>query len=439
MKYGLIRATLWAGSFLVLALVPMFLAYLGPVAPRTFWTEVGVGLGFVGLGVMLLQFLLTGRYRWVATTFGLDSMLQFHRQMGLVAVGFILAHPTLLFLSDPTYLEYLDPRVQFPRALALAGVTGALLLLLATSLWRLSFRLSYEWWRALHGLLAIFVVFVGTVHVLQVGHYVSGVWKQIAFVALGAGAVILVLNTRVVRPWRMRRRPWRVEAVQEERGDASTLVLTSEEHAGMSFLPGQFAWLTLGETPFTLQQHPFSFSSSAEAAPSRLAFTIKGDGDFSSRVGTVRPGTSAFLEGPYGYFVPNPDPGMGCVMIAGGVGVTPFRSMLRTFADRGDPRELHLIFANVSPDQVIFHEELEELKARLHLTVTHVLEDPPEGWEGESGLIDRDLLERHLPDNPEAFEYFICGPEPLMNIAESALRELGIPQKRLLSERFNMV
>jgi predicted ferric reductase len=248
-----------------------------------------------------------------------------------------------------------------------------------------------------------------------------------------------VVNTRVIRPWRMRQRPWRVEEVHEERGDASTLVLVPEGHAGMTFLPGQFAWLTLGETPFTLQQHPFSFSSSAQAAPNRLAFTIKEDGDFSSEARTVRPGTSAFLEGPYGYFVPEADPGMGCVMIAGGVGVTPFRSMLRTFADRGDPRELHLIFANVSPDQVIFFEELEELRGRLHLTVVHVLEDPPEGWEGESGLIDRELVKRHLPGNPLEFEYFICGPEPMMNIAESALRDLGIPQKRILSERFNMV
>ena len=439
MKYSLARAIFWVVSFLVLATAPMLVAYLGPIAPRTFWVEVGVGVGFVGLGIMLFQFLLTGRYAGVATAFGLDSMLQFHRQMGLAAVGFILLHPVLLFLSDPTYLEYLDPRVQLPRALALAGVTGALILLLATSLWRLSFRLSYEWWRAIHGLLATFVVFVGIVHILQVGYYVSDVWKQATFIALGAGAVALVVNTRILRPWRMRQRPWRVDAVHEEGGDASTLVLVPEGHPGMHFRPGQFAWLTLGDTPFTLQQHPFSFSSSADAAPGRLAFTIKGDGDFSSGARAIRPGTSAFLEGPYGYFVPKEDPGMGCVMIAGGVGATPFRSMLRTFADRGDPRELHLILANESQDQVIFREELEDLKARLHLAVVHVLEDPPKEWEGESGLIDRDLLARHLPQNPLEFEYFICGPEPMMDIAESALRGLGIPQKRILSERFNMV
>ncbi|MEX2467779.1 MAG: ferric reductase-like transmembrane domain-containing protein [Gemmatimonadota bacterium] len=75
---------------------------------------------------------------------GLDSMLQFHRQMGLVAAVFILAHPTLLFVTDPTYLEYLDPRVLLVRAIALAAAIGALLLLVAASMWRLTFRLSYE-------------------------------------------------------------------------------------------------------------------------------------------------------------------------------------------------------------------------------------------------------------------------------------------------------
>jgi predicted ferric reductase len=438
-KYGLVRALLWVLLFVLGVTAPMLLAYTGSVPPRGLWVEVGVGLGFVGLGILLLQFLLTGRYGGVATSFGLDSMLQFHRQIGLVATVFVLAHPAVLFLADPTYLEYLDPRVNLPRALALAGVTAALLLLVASSLWRLAFRLSFEAWRALHGFLAIFVLFVGIVHALQVGHYVSGPWKPGLFVALGVGAVALVVNVRVVRPWRRRGKPYVVQEVREERGDASTLVLSPEGHPGMRFRPGQFAWITLGDSPFSLQQNPYSFSSSADAAPEHLAFTIQEEGDFSQRARQASPGTRAFLEGPFGFFVPEADPGLGCVMIAGGVGVTPFRSMLRTFAERGDPRQLLLIHCNVSPDQALFFEELELLKARLHLRVVHVLEEPPQGWEGEAGLLDRELLARHLPADPAAQEYFICGPEPLMDIAESALKELGVPQRRILSERFDMV
>jgi len=439
MKYGLARALLWAILFLAAVTAPLALAYRGPSPAREFWVEVGVALGFVGFGILLLQFLLTGRHQWVATSFGLDSMLQFHRTMGLVAAVFVLSHPLILFLTDPVYLEYLDPRVNLLRALGLAGVTGALILLLASSLWRLTFRLSYERWRIVHGVLATFVIFMGTTHILQVGYYVSEPWQQVVFVALGAVALGLVLDARVLRPWRMRRRPWRVEEVQHERGDASTLVLVPEGHRGMAFGPGQFAWITLGDSPFSLQQHPFSFSSSAVQAPGRVAFTIKEAGDFSTRARRTEPGTRAWLEGPFGYFVPDTDPAIGCVMIAGGVGITPFRSMLRTFADRNDPRDVRLIYCNVSLDSVIFYEELEALQSRLALTVVHVLEEAPDDWDGETGLLTRELLERHLPMDREGFEYFICGPEPLMNIAEAGLKELGLSQSQVLSERFNMV
>jgi predicted ferric reductase len=443
MKYSLARAALWLTVFLAICVAPMVVAYLGPAPARTFWVEVAVGLGFVGFAMMALQFILTGRYHSIATRFGLDSMLQFHRQIGLVAFYFILAHPIILFLADPAYLAYLDPRENWMRALSLSAATVALILLIATSLWRLTFRLSYEWWRLLHGVFAFGIMVVGVTHILQVGYYVASFWQQAVFVAAAAGAVGLLLNTRLARPWRMRGRPYRVvevlEEIHYEHDVAWSLALEPDGHPGMTFRPGQFAWITLQKTPFSMQQNPYSFASSAEDAPGRIEFTVKVEGSFSESVGEAQPGWRAYLEGPYGYFVPDPDPDVGCVFIVGGVGVTPAMSMLRTFADRDDRRDLHLIYANVARPEVIFWNEIERLEKILNLTVTHVLENPPAGWDGEEGLLDKEMIERLLPEHPNRYEYFICGPEPLMNIAERSLLELGIEQRRVLSERFNMV
>lgn len=325
------------------------------------------------------------------------------------------------------------------RALALSGVTGALILLVVTSLWRLTVRLSYEWWRLVHGTLAAFVLLIGIVHPIQVGHYVAGPWLPGLFGAMGVGALVLLVNTRVIRPWRVRKRPWRVVEVRQERAGAATLVMEPEGHEGFRFEPGQFAWITLNDTPFTLQQHPYSFSSSADASPGRLEFTIKGDGDFSTWARQVDPGLTAFLEGPYGAFVPPRGPEVGCIMLVGGVGVTPCMSMLRTFADRKVGRPLVLFYANEDLDAVIFREEIEELRERLDLRVVHVLEEPPEDWDGEEGFVDRDLLARQLPDDGRVYDHFICGPEPMMDSVEEALLALGVPQRRILSERFNMV
>jgi len=333
--------------------------------------------------------------------------------------------------------------VNFMRAISLSAALAALVLLIATSLWRLSFGLSYEWWRVLHGVFAFGIMIVGVAHILQVGYYVAEFWKQALFVLFTAAAVGLLINTRFIRPWRMKKRPYRVtelrKEIDHEDGDAWTLALTPDGHGGMRFEAGQFAWITLQQTPFSLQQHPYSFASSAEDAPELLEFTVKVAGDFSASVGDAEPGWCAFLEGPYGYFVPDPDPSVGAVMIVGGVGVTPCMCMLRTFADRDDPRDVHLIYANVSLEETIFYEEIETLRERRNVRVSHVLEEPPEDWDGEEGLLDKEMLDRLIPDRKNDYEYFICGPKPMMDVAEQSLLELGVEQHRILSERFQMV
>lgn len=114
---------------------------------RGFWIEFGVGLGFAGLVGLCLQFVLTARFSRVAAVYGQDAMLQFHRQMDIVAAVFILVHHTLLLVVEPAFLEFLDPRANLPRALALSFVLIALGLLVIPSLWRKRLGIPYEWWR----------------------------------------------------------------------------------------------------------------------------------------------------------------------------------------------------------------------------------------------------------------------------------------------------
>src|SRR5690606_20330356 len=137
---------------------------------------------------------------------------------------------------------------------------------------------------------------------------------------------------------RMRRLPWRVEEVRGGRDDSWTLRLLPRGHDGMDFRPGQFAWLSLGDSPWTMQQHPFSMTSSADEEGA-VEFTIKALGDFTSTIQDVEAGSRAWLEGPYGVFTWKPGQcPEGAVFITGGVGITPVMSMLRTARDRGPPQ-----------------------------------------------------------------------------------------------------
>lgn len=432
-------AAMWISVYLALTLVPLVLLLIPPVPPsRGFWIEFSAALGFVGFAMMVVQFALTARFKPLGAPFGNDTILQFHRQTGIIAVVLVLAHPVIAILTNPRFIEFYDPRVNAPRAGALSIVTVALVLLILLTLRRRSFGISYERWRLIHGVLGILVVTIGLAHIMMVGYSLTTLWKQALWVLATGAAFYLLLHVRVFKPMAMERKPYRVADVREERGNCTTLALTPDGHAGMQFRPGQFAWLTLGETPYTLQQHPFSFSSSA-AAPERLEMTIKNLGDFTSTIRHIKPGTKAFLEGPYGGFtVDQHAPGI--VIIAGGVGITPGMSILRTARDRSDTRPFILIYGTRDIDYTPFREELEQLSREINLKVIHVLEQPTEPWHGERGFMTRDVLSKHLDESSiQTFHFLVCGPEVMMDAVETSLLRMGVAAHRLKSERFNIV
>jgi predicted ferric reductase len=216
----------------------------------------------------------------------------------------------------------------------------------------------------------------------------------------------------------MLRRPYRIAEVRKERGDTTTLVMEPDGHPGFRFRPGQFGWLTLWGSPFKITGHPFSFSSSAAATDGRVAMTIRNLGDFTSGIPKVPVGQRVYLDGPYGAFTIGKPADMH-VLIAGGIGVTPMMSMIRTLADQGDRRPVVLLYGAQDWDSITFREELEALKARLDLNAA--------------------MFKRHLPPPYADHEYFICGPNVMMDAIEKALGEMNVPMSKYHSERYSFV
>ncbi len=255
----------------------------------------------------------------------------------------------------------------------------------------------------------------------------------------GGSAILSYLHVRVVRPWKMRRYLYRVAEVREERGDSATIALEPVGHTGMTFRAGQYAWLTLGDSPFTLQQNPYSFSSSDQLSPRRLEFTAKELGDFSERIMCAKVGTNAFLEGPYGLFCLDDD-SPGAIFIVGGIGITPAISILRSARDRRDQRPFIVFYGNSKWDELAFRRELDSLQQQLNLRVVHVLSgaDDDPNWQGETGYITQDILRRHIGEQERDYPVFVCGPEPMMDSVEKALLAMEIPLHHIRAERFDI-
>jgi predicted ferric reductase len=422
-----------------LSLTPLLVAFVYRDHPsRDFWTEFSVALGFVALAMISLQFAITARFRHIAAPYGIDIVLRFHRQISILAVALAVVHPLILFATRDDALGLLNILAAPWRARFAVAATLALLVLIAVSVWRRRLRLLYEHWRTAHGVLAVVALACALVHIELVGWYVDLPWKRLLWAVMTLAVVCLLLYVRFVVPLRLLRLPWVVDEVVGERGRAWTLVLRPVGHPGMRFLPGQFAWLTIGRSPFAIEDHPFSFSSSAEDRE-RIAMTIKEAGDFTDAVGTLTPGTPAYVEGPHGAFSVDRYEGKGCVFVAGGVGITPVMSMLRTLADRGDARPQLLVYGAKRWEDLTFREELEELRTRLDLRIVYVLSDAPADWPGARGRITAELLAGHLPEDSAEYLYFVCGPPAMMDAAERSLLQAGVPWPSIYTERFNLV
>jgi predicted ferric reductase len=432
--------------YFLLVTAPLLILLLAPRPEgRTFWRELSVGLGFAGLSLMGLQFIPTARLPFLRDVFPSDILYVFHHRLSVAGFLLTLAHPLVLFIQNPYTLQLLNVFTAPLRAVA--GVTSVLFLipLVVTSVRRVELGMNYESWRVVHDIFSVAVIGLAFYHILNVNYYTSVPLQRWVLIGLGVIWAAMIIYIRLIKPLMLLQRPYQVTEVIEERGDTWSLNLEPADHEGLTFKAGQFAWLSVGHSPFRIEEHPFSFSSSAEN-PEQLSFAIKELGDFTSKIGDVAPGTPAYVDGPYGTFDLYGEPDANFIFIAGGIGSAPIMSMLRTLADRGENRQIQFFYGNPTWESIIFREELETLKERLNLEIIHVLERPPEDWEGESGFIDVDVLKRLLCEDFRECLFFICGPLPMIDAVTNALEKLAVSRgrmraevrERIHSERFEM-
>jgi predicted ferric reductase len=435
-----VRRRIWFAGYVTLILLPLAAAWLTDplAAPRDIGADVGVAFGLLALTLLLVQFALVSRLRPVSRPFGGDVLMQWHRGMALVALAFVVLHA--LFV----------PGVSWDAWILISGSIGtrmgalALWLLAAivvTSIARQPLRLSYEAWQAIHLVTACAITAAALWHVFAIGVYAGAPglrWVLAAYAGLFAA---LLVRYRVHRPIRLARHPWLVVANEDVGGSVRCLRVRPDGHDGFRFQPGQFAWLLTGRSPFVSAQHPLSIASSADPHDGgELEFAIKALGDWSAMtVPAIAPGRRVWVDGPYGGFTPNLTWHQPLVLIAGGIGIAPMRSILRTMRDRGAGRRVYLFFAAWNWSRVVFADELEQLTREIDVRVTYVFEQPELAWEGERGFITAETLERHLPAGLSEFDYFVCGPVPMIDALERVLTRLRVPPDRIHTERFQMV
>ena len=427
--------------YLGIVLMPLVLAGVSGVPPRSFWDEVASGAGMLAYAILLVEFVLSGRFRQVSAKVGMDVTMRAHQVMARTCLVLAMIHPFLYAAPRNPTMAWDATRAEtilWEFGAMQGGILAFLLLpaFVLLSIHREALGYRYEVWRALHGIGAIVIAIGIQNHVREAGRYsdvpaLAVFWRMLFVVAAATLVTVYVLRPliKLLRPWRTG-----VPRLIGERTWA--LDLHPAGHRGLKYRAGQFAWISVGRFAVSLSDNPFSIAS-APGEGERLRFVIKELGDFTSRIGDIPEGTRAYVDGPYGSVtLPGPEvPGV--AMIAGGVGIAPMLGLLRQKILDGDERPTVLIYGNRTAAQILDAPLLSEAALRPDCRLIEVLSEPPERWEGRIGTISPDLL-KSVFDKREHREwaYLLCGPAPMLDTVEETLAEMGVPAERILSERF---
>ncbi len=424
-------------TYLAAVTLPLIVSWLVGGPPRAFHQELASGLGILAFSMVLMEFVLSGRFKSISNGIGMDVTMRFHQVMARTALFFAVLHPFLYQGSPSGGKRPWDPTRQLTITTDFSdlstGIAAYLILpcLVLLSIGRTQLDYKYETWRLIHGIGALLIAVLLLHHTVYAGRYGSQpvmTWLWFAMTGVSVGSLLYVY---LLVPLRDKARAWRVTSVTRLTPKQWELTVAPEKHSGLDYKAGQFVWLNVGHSSFSMRENPFSICS-APVAGLDVSFMIKELGDFTRTIGQIKPGTVAYLDGPYGSLSVDDRNEPGVALIAGGVGLAPLLGILRQMRQTGDPRKVKLIYGNRMADQIAYREELDMED------VIHVLSEPTEAWRGETGFIDASLIDRVFStDEFREWVFVMCGPAIMMDIVEDRLIYRGTPSHRILSERFD--
>ena len=230
--------------------------------------------------------------------------------------------------------------------------------------------------------------------------------------------------------------------IKEKREVAKGTLLVVFDLLGreVDFKPGQYFWVTLLDPPYEDEKGPRRHISVVTSPNERGVLglcTRLRDSAFKRSLAELPLGAEVDVEEPKGSFLLPEDTDQRFVFIAGGIGITVFRCMLRYITEEQLSHRVTLVYSNRDRESAAFLDELVELEhdnPNLQLVLT-MTDDP--AWDGESRRIGVGLLQNHLGDELQSLTYLIAGPPPMVEGVVGTLQAAGVPEAQLRPDRFS--
>ncbi|HEX6976776.1 MAG TPA: ferredoxin reductase family protein [Patescibacteria group bacterium] len=404
------------------------------------WKNSGGGSVYLALGRLsgllavlsiLFQFLLMGRAAWLEKTFGLDKLSKYHHLNGYLSSVFILLHPILITIGyaqitkvnfTSQFLDLINNFEDVNKALI-----GAILFLsiIFISIYIVRNRIKYEAWYFVHIFVYLAVVFAWG-HQLRVGEDFLGqpifayYWYLLYAFVFGN-----LLIFRILKPiYEFYTHEFYVDRVVKENEGVVSIYITGKDMESFHVNPGQFMKFNFLTPKFWYQSHPFSLS---KVANGKIRITPKNSGDFTSELPSLKPGTKVIIDGPYGTFTSKRIKKDKVLFIAGGIGITPIRSLIEELAGS---KNIILLYSAKTENEIVFKKELGSLSNKYKFPIHYIVTQ-------KVGHLNKEKIEK-LVKNVEDYEVMMCGPVPMMDAVTKDLIALGVPNSNIHFEKFSL-
>lgn len=381
---------------------------------------------------MCWTFICASRVKLLEKLFGgMDKVYHAHKNLGVVTFGCVILHvlfQIMRFLPDLNAVKKLIVPGTFNGNFFGTVSFVIFILLIANTLW---IKVPYHVWKRIHSLFIL--VLIGTfLHIYLVDKHINASFVlslyiySFLFLAF-LGYTYIRFGYYYLGP----RYEYQVHHIEKMRKTWNVFLKPTANRA-LSFQPGQFVYIEFKNKKLGSESHPFSISSAPHQEFLRLS--IKSLGDYTAGLDALNISDKALVWGPYGLFFEKYlyEKNTDAVFIAGGIGITPFLSMLWHEAHNPSSRKTYLFYCVKEAPRADFHAEIEQIK-QLN---PHIVYIPH--CSAQKGLLDvpgiKQIIESYAHKN-----FFLCGPPPMMQSFISQLKRVGVKNTRIIYEDFNFL
>ena len=401
-----------------------------PVRLQSIYQQVSHLLAAWSLVLFAWIFFIATRNRWVDRIFcGMDKAYVTHKYLSIAALALVWIHKLTIDLGKIRVVRTVKaeaPRLFGVKISDIGEGAGEYSLLLFSGLAVLAVvavKLDYQKWKLLHKLMLIPFI-LGVVHYSISSRYLVFALNPFSLwmiFVIAAGVLSAVYSVFFYESSAFRTR-YRVAQLREVA--AGTLEITAtaigEE---LQYKPGQFAFLKIAGKEDLFPSHPFTVSSAPR--PGQIQFTVKALGDHTAALPKVlRPGDVIALSGPHGGF----DYRAGAkrqVWVAGGIGITPFRSFLQ--APLPPDYQVDLFYAYANAGDGAYVDELQAMERPENLRI-HLIDSE------KAGFLKVEDIARCVGDSP--FDLYFCGPAPMRKFLQKGLAQTQCALRAFHFEKF---